>query len=153
LPEQLAIDAIPLGLGTRPRAANNPITVQRVALGRRLFFDPILSADGTVACASCHRPDHGFASAEGRPRGIRGQQVARRAPTLLNRAYGKSFFWDGRAGSLEEQALRPIADPKEMGSSVADALVRLRQHREYPRQFATAFPDGLTGPNLGKALA
>jgi cytochrome c peroxidase len=153
LPEKLSLDDLPLGLGPRPISKENPLTPERVALGRRLFFDPILSADGTVACASCHRPDHGFASPEARPRGIRGQQNIRRAPTLLNRAYGKSFFWDGRAASLEEQALRPIEDPAEMGSTVADAVKRLRQHKDYPALFAAAFPDGVTAANLGKALA
>jgi cytochrome c peroxidase len=153
LPETLSLDDLPLGLTPRPQAKDNPLTAARVALGRRLFFDPILSADGTVACASCHRPDHGFASAEAKPRGIRGQQTTRRAPTLLNRAYGKSFFWDGRAGSLEEQALQPIEHPAEMGSSVADAVKRLQAHKDYPALFTAAFPDGVTAANLGKSLA
>src|SRR5437763_15691374 len=87
LPATLAIDDVPLGLRPRPPAADNPLTPARVALGRRLFFDPILSADNTVACASCHRPDHGFASAEARPRGVGGRAAARRAPTLFTRAY------------------------------------------------------------------
>ena len=78
---------------------------------------------------------------------------SRRAPTLLNRAYGKAFFWDGRTASLEEQALEPIANPAEMGSSVADVLQRLQANAEYRGQFAAAFDDGLTGPNLGRALA
>src|SRR5438477_12898410 len=82
LPANLPLDAVPLGLGPRPAAADNPLTAARVALGRRLFFDPILSADRTIACASCHRPDHGFASPDGRPRGVGGRSVARRAPTL-----------------------------------------------------------------------
>ena len=72
-----------------------------------------------MACASCHHPARGFASAEARPRGIRGQQSARRAPSLLNRAYGTAFFWDGRESSLEAQALRPIEDPTEMGARSA----------------------------------
>ena len=131
----------------------NPITQARVDLGRRLFFDPILSADNSVACASCHRPEHGFASADGRPRGIRGQRLNRRAPTLLNRAYGQAFFWDGRTGSLEEQSLEPIANPVEMGSSVAEAVKRLQASPDYRDRFAAAFDDGVTGPNLGKALA
>jgi cytochrome c peroxidase len=153
LPEAISLDDLPLGLTPRPPSKDNPLTAARVALGRRLFFDPILSADGTVACASCHRPDHGFASAEAKPRGIRGQQTTRRAPTLLNRAYGKTFFWDGRSATLEQQALQPIEHPAEMGSTVADAVRRLRDHKEYPTLFAAAFPDGVTAANLGKALA
>src|SRR6476659_4676923 len=116
LPEALPLDAVPLGLGPRPAAADNPLTAARVALGRRLFFDPILSADNTVSCASCHKPERGFS--EGKPRGVRGQELSRRAPSLFNRAYGRAFFWDGRAATLEEQALQPIANPQELGSSV-----------------------------------
>jgi cytochrome c peroxidase len=153
LPEALALDAVPLGLGPRPPAADNPLTTARVALGRRLFFDPILSADGTVACATCHRPDHGFASPEARPQGVGNRVAPRNAPTLFNRAYGKAFFWDGRAASLEEQALEPIANPAEMGSSVADAVARLRADAAYKARFAAAFDDGVTAANLGKALA
>jgi cytochrome c peroxidase len=153
LPAQLALGEVPLGLGPRPEPKDNPLTEARVALGRRLFFDPILSADNTVACASCHQPEHGFASAEANPRGVRGQRGARRAPTLFNRAYGTAFFWDGRAASLEEQALRPIEDPAEMGSSVADALRRLRASPDYPARFEAAFGDGVSAANLAKALA
>jgi cytochrome c peroxidase len=153
LPATLALDLIPLGLAARELPKDNPLTPQRVALGRRLFFDPILSEDNTVACASCHRPDRGFASPDGTPRGIRAQKLARRAPSLWNRAYGTAFFWDGRASSLEEQALKPIEDPREMGSSVPTALGRLKSDRRYQAEFAAAFPDGVTAANLGKALA
>jgi len=153
LPANLPCDKVPLGLDTRLFPKDNPLTEARVGLGRKLFFDPILSGDNTVACATCHQPSHGFASAEGKPRGIRGQQLSRRAPTLFNRAYGSAFFWDGRAGSLEDQALRPIEDPMEMGSSVAAALARLQARPDYQKQFDAAFNDGVTGPNLAKALA
>src|SRR5262245_25566673 len=108
LPATLSLDDIPLGLGPRPVPKDNPLTEARVRLGRRLFFDPILSADKTVACASCHQPPHGFAGLDARAQGIRGQRTTRRAPTLFNRAYGTSFFWDGREATLERQALRPI---------------------------------------------
>jgi cytochrome c peroxidase len=153
LPETLPLDHIPLGLGPRPAAADHALTPARVALGRRLFFDPVLSADRSVACATCHRPDHGFASPDGRPRGVGGREVPRRAPTLFNRAYGTSFFWDGRAASLEEQALEPIANPNEMASSVAEAVSRLKADAGYKERFASAFGDGVTAANLGKALA
>ena len=153
LPKDLPLDAIPLGLGPRPAAADNPLTAARVALGRKLFFDPILSHDRTVACATCHRPDHGFASPDARPLGIGGRQAARRAPSLLNRAYGTAFFWDGRAASLEAQALEPIANRDEMGSSVPAAVARLTADAGYRERFAAAFDDGVTAANLGKALA
>ena len=153
LPKDISVDVVPLGLDPRPASADSPLTPARVALGRKLFFDPILSHDRTVACATCHRPDHGFASPEPRPIGIGGRTAARRAPSLFNRAYGTAFFWDGRAATLEEQALEPIANPDEMGSSVADALTRLKADDGYREQFANAFDDGLTAANLGKAIA
>ena len=153
LPAKLAFDTVPLGLADRTLPKDNPLTEGRVQLGRNLFFDPILSADNTVACASCHQPAHGFASAEAKPRGIRGQQLTRRAPSLLNRAYGTAFFWDGRATSLEEQALQPIENQHEMGSTVAAAVERLQANKDYSAQFAKAFDDGVTSANLAKALA
>jgi cytochrome c peroxidase len=150
---RLALDEVPLGLPPLPVPKGSPLTEARVALGRRLFFDPILSADGTVACASCHQPAHGFAGAEARPQGIRGLRTTRRAPTLLNRAYGTAFFWDGREATLEDQALRPIESASEMGSTVASALERLRKDKAYREQFEAAFPDGATAANLARALA
>lgn len=153
LPEKLALDEVPLGLEPRTVPKENPLTEPRVRLGRRLFFDPILSADNTIACASCHRPDHGFAGNEARPRGIRGQRNARRAPSLFNRAFGTAFFWDGRESTLEGQALRPIEDPAEMGSTVVAVLDRLRADSTYKSQFEAAFSDGVTAANLGRALA
>lgn len=153
LPNPLALDTVPLGLSKRTVPADNPLTADRVALGRKLFFDPILSANKTVACATCHRPELGFAGLGGRAKGIHGKEGTRRAPTLLNRGFGTAFFWDGRANSLEEQALEPIANPVEMGSTVADALAKLKADADYPKQFAAAFDNGLTAANLGKALA
>jgi cytochrome c peroxidase len=153
LPGDLSLGSIPAGLDARPVPPDNPLTEAKVRLGRRLFFDPILSADGTVACASCHQPDHGFASPARLSVGIGGRRTTRNVPTLLNRAYGKSFFWDGRETTLEAQALRPIENPHEMGTSVADAVKRLTVHKEYPALFQAAFSDGVTADNLGRALA
>jgi len=159
LPETLPLDSIPLGLGglgglgRRAAPDDNPLTAERVALGRKLFFDTILSADNTVACASCHRPENGFAGASAKARGIGGREGPRRAPTLLNRAFGTSFFWDGRASTLEEQALQPIENPVEMGSSVADAVGRLKADDDYTKRFKSAFDDGVTSANLARALA
>src|SRR6185369_10522034 len=98
-----------------------------------------------------HKPERGFS--EGKPRGVRGQELARRAPSLFNRAYGTAFFWDGRAATLEEQALQPIANPQELGSSVEDAIKKLQANADYRAKFAAAFDDGVTPANLGKALA
>jgi cytochrome c peroxidase len=154
LPERLPLDTIPLGLpAERPVPKDNPLTEAKVRLGRRLFFDPILSGDGRISCASCHRPDHGFAGTERRAVGAGGRVGTRNAPSLLNRAFGSAFFWDGRAASLEEQALHPIESPLEMGSSVPDALKRLGTHKEYPAAFRAAFGDGVSAANLARALA
>jgi cytochrome c peroxidase len=154
LPERLPLDTIPLGLPSeRPVPKDNPLTEAKVRLGRQLFFDPVLSGDGTVSCASCHRPDHGFAGPEPRAVGAGGRRGSRNAPSLLNRAFGTAFFWDGRAASLEEQALHPIESPLELGSTVADAVKRLRAHKEYPAAFRAAFGDGVSAANLARALA
>jgi cytochrome c peroxidase len=154
LPERLPLDTVPLGLpAQRPVPRDNPLTEAKVRLGRRLFFDPILSGDGSVACASCHRPDHGFAGPEPRAVGAGGRVGPRNAPSLLNRAFGSAFFWDGRAASLEEQALHPIESPLEMASSVPEALRRLGAHKEYPAAFRAAFGDGVSAANLARALA
>jgi len=154
LPARLSIQAIPLGLDKdRPVPKDNALTEAKVALGRRLFFDPILSADGKVSCASCHDPKHGLAGNERFPVGVGGKLGHRNAPSLFNRAYGKAFFWDGRAATLEEQALRPIESPSEMGSTVSAAVQQLKSHKEYPALFQAAFADGVTADNLAKALA
>jgi cytochrome c peroxidase len=152
LPATLPHDVVPASLGPRP-PSEHPVTAARVALGRRLFFDPILSADRSVACATCHRPDHGFSSPEALPRGAGGKAMTRRPPTLFNRAYGTSFFWDGRAGTLEDQALKPIDNPAEMGATVPTAVERLRADAGYRERFAAAFDDGVTAANLARALA
>ncbi len=153
LPPALFLDTVPLGLDKRPVPENNPLTAKRVTLGRKLFFDPILSKDKTVACASCHQPEHGFSGATAKSRGIEGKEGNRKPPTLLNRAFGTSFFWDGRVTTLEEQALQPIENPNEMGSRVADVLIRLKEHEDYRKMFAAAFDDGVTAASLAQALA
>ncbi|HUY32833.1 MAG TPA: cytochrome c peroxidase [Pirellulales bacterium] len=154
LPAELPLDAVPLGLARdRPSPDDNRLTTERVRLGRKLFFDPVLSADGTVACASCHDPAHGFAHDSPRAVGIQGKVGTRNAPSLLNRAYGASFFWDGRAGTLEAQSLEPIVNPVELGSQLSDVLARLRADAQYRDAFDVAYEEGVTADNLGRALA
>ncbi|NKB66645.1 MAG: cytochrome-c peroxidase [Candidatus Latescibacteria bacterium] len=119
-----------------PRA--NPLTVEGVELGRLLFFDPILSIDSTVACASCHGPENAFSDSETFSRGVAGV-TGRNSMSLLNVAWGPSFFWDGRAASLEEQALIPVEDPVEMGESWPHVVEKLARHPSYPALFAAAF--------------
>jgi cytochrome c peroxidase len=106
-----------------------------------------------VSCATCHIPDLAFAGSDARAVGVRGQKNRRNAPTLLNIAYASAFFWDGRAATLEEQALQPIADPREMASSADDAVTRLRADASYVAQFRAAFGEQVTAQNLARALA
>jgi len=115
-------------------------TPQQIDLGRHLFFDPLLSGDGTLSCASCHRPERGLA--DGRPRavGIHGADAGRAAPTLWNVAFLKRFFWDARADSLEAQAAGPLYSPREMGNDPARLLVSLNRNATYRRLFSEAFP-------------
>jgi cytochrome c peroxidase len=118
--------AIPLGLDLYlPVPDENPLTRERIALGRRLFTDRRLSRDRSIACSSCHDPERAFS--DGRPVAIGiDRQVGRRsAPALINRGYGRAFFWDGRAATLEEQVLQPIQDPTEMNMTLADVRARV----------------------------
>lgn len=148
---------IPAGFERWPTApADNPLTLEKALLGRRLFFDPILSRDGSVSCASCHLPDHGLASPDAVAIGIGGQRGRRNSPSLYNVAWGQSFFWDGRAASLEEQALEPIVSPLELGSDLPTVVGKLQRHAEYPQLFAEAFPgeaQPLSEKNLARSLA
>ena len=120
------LDQVKARLKQHKVSLNVSLTGPLVALGRQLFFDPILSEDNSVSCATCHRPANGFAAPDAVAIGIRKQKGTRNTPTILNRALGKSQFWDGRADSLEEQSLKPIANPLEMGSSVKAAVDRLK---------------------------
>lgn len=115
----------PLGVQADFSQLKFTITPEKVRLGRWLFFDPRLSLDGTVSCASCHRPENAFSEPTPHSTGIRGQEGARKAPTFLNGAWPfyEVYFWDGRASSLKDQAKGPMANPIEMGNS-HDVLVR-----------------------------
>ncbi len=132
---------------------SNPLTAPKVALGQRLFFDPMLSADRSVACASCHLPEKAFADSVPFSAGARGGVAARNTPSLLNRAYGDAFFLDGRTGSLEETVLQPIQNPAEMAMQLDETVSRLKTDAAYSREFLTVFDDGVTEDNLAFALA
>jgi len=111
----------PLGLDLyMPVPETNPLTRKKVALGRRLFFDNRLSRDRTLSCASCHDPERAFSDGRAVARGINSAEGTRNAPALINRGYGRSFFWDGSADSLERQALQPIFNPIELGLTVPE---------------------------------
>ena len=117
-----AVVAIPLGLDLyMPVPEENLLTVEKIELGRRLFNDRRLSRDGSIACASCHDPARAFSDGRAVAVGVFGRIGRRNAPAIINRGYGRAFFWDGRVRTLEEQVLKPIEDPNEMGLPVADA--------------------------------
>jgi cytochrome c peroxidase len=150
------LPAPPLGIDSRLADLREPPTPERVRLGRWLFFDPRLSADNTISCATCHHPEDGFSEPTPVSTGIRGQKGTRKAPTFVNAAWRLSdaFFWDGRAGSLEAQALGPIANPIEMGNT-HEAMVRtLSGVRSYRRYFEQAFGAGeITKERVARAIA
>jgi cytochrome c peroxidase len=144
---------IPTGLDTYlPAPPTNPITRDKAALGRALFRDPILSRDRTVACATCHDAATAFTDKHPLAIGIQDRRGDRRSPTIINRAFGKAFFWDGRARSLEEQVLQPITNPKEMDLTLSEAVARLRDST-YAPQFQQTFQRPPTQEDLAKALA
>ncbi|MCA6112656.1 cytochrome-c peroxidase [Bradyrhizobium sp. CNPSo 4026] len=134
----------------------SPATLRpaRVALGQKLFFEPRLSGDGTVACATCHDPARAFT--DGRPAsvGIHGRVGQRNAPTALNALYNKTQFWDGRVNTLEQQAALPITNPFEMGAaSVSDAVARIAGDKDYQRQFMEAFDRAVNEQDMLSAIA
>ena len=108
-----------------PVPEGNVLTAAKIRRGQALFNDPRLSADGSLACANCHVPTRAFSQPRPIAVGVHGRLGTRNAPALLNRAWGQSFFWDGRTTTLEEQVLKPIADANEMGSTVGEAAARV----------------------------
>ncbi len=146
--------ALPSGLDLYlPVPEDNALTPEKVRLGRALFFDPILSRDGSLSCATCHELERAFT--DGRPvsRGVFDRVGTRNAPTLVNRAYGESQFFDGRASSLEEQAILPIQNPNELDLGLDEALARLEGDAGYSELFQTAFGRGPDVDGLAGALA
>lgn len=131
--------AVPLGLQKPEVPMDNPLTDEKVDLGKKLYFDKRLSADGTVSCATCHAPRKGWTDQEKVSTGIGGQKGTVNAPTVLNSAYMEKQFWDGRAASLEEQAKGPIENPIEMGFTHAAATTALAGIPGYPPLFEAAF--------------
>jgi cytochrome c peroxidase len=123
-----------------PHPPGNPASPARVALGRMLFFDPVLSGDQRMSCATCHDPAHGFMDPRGFSIGSDGKPRPRRTPTVANLAYSRALFADGRAGSLEEQALVPLLGRSEMAGHVEAIRARLTGNAEYRELFERAFP-------------
>ncbi|OWY41114.1 hypothetical protein CEK28_02255 [Xenophilus sp. AP218F] len=137
-----------------PFPADNPYSAAKAALGEKLFYDPRLSRNNRIACASCHAPDKGWADPREVSSGHVGQLGGRNAPSILNSGYLRELFWDGRAASLEQQALGPIANPLEMHQPLAMAVAKIAAAGEYAPLFAAAFGDArVDSERLAKALA
>src|SRR6266849_1542583 len=153
-PKSLKQVGVPVEATRAAVPADNPQTREKVALGQRLFFDGRLSADGTVACSTCHDPARAFT--DGRPVsiGVKGRVGQRNSPTVLNALHNKTQFWDGRVKALEEQAAFPIANPSEMGQPSLDAAVaQIATLPDYQQAFRSVFGRPPSGPDLVRAIA
>ncbi|MCI0389774.1 MAG: cytochrome-c peroxidase [Acidobacteria bacterium] len=133
--------------------ADNPTTSEKVALGKQLFFDSRLSGDDSRSCASCHISEKAFADGLPRAKGDGGKELHRNTPALLNAGFYSAYFWDGRAGSLEEQALFPIQAPDEMNQDLPALEKELNAIPAYVAQFQAVFGSRITAANIAKALA
>ena len=145
---------LPLGLPPIPWPEDNPYSPARAELGKILFFDGRLSSSGVVSCAFCHEPEHAYAGSTAFSKGVNGRLGTRHAQTVINRAWGKSQFWDGRAPTLESQVIVPVTNPDEMGMTV-DRVVRTVQGiKGYAPLFAAAFGDTtINFDRIAKAIA
>ena len=136
--------------------ADNPMSIEKIYLGKKLFFDKNLSKDRTIACVTCHQLDKG--GVDGKPTAIGYHQLPNpshlNSPTVLNTAYSKHFFWDGRVSTLHEQAQGPTVAPFEMASSAELIEARMRENDEYVKLFNTLFKGKrtLTFGNMAKAI-
>lgn len=148
-------EAPPLGLPPIPIPADNPITAEKVQLGRKLFFDRRLSANNTVSCAMCHIPEQGFTQNELRlPVGVEGRSVRRNAPTIFNVVYVERLFHDGREISLENQVWSPMLAKNEMANvSIGAVIERIRALDDYAERFIRAFERGPDIQTVGMAIA
>ncbi len=142
------------GIGQLFIPADNSLTKAKIELGRQLYFDKRMSGDGTISCASCHHPDHGFARPDQFGIGINSQTGNRNSPVSYNRILSQAQFWDGRAATLEDQAVGPIANPIEHGTTHEDAVAAIAAIEVYRLQFESVFgPDSVNIDNIGKAIA
>ena len=136
-----------------PVPADNPQTDAKVRLGAQLYFDTRLSADNTISCATCHSPEMAWANHGATDKGFRGQVGGRNSGTILDAAYMKFQFWDGRAGSLEEQALGPIHNPIEMGETLENVVLKLNAIPGYRSAFREVFGTDVDTGGIAKAIA
>jgi cytochrome c peroxidase len=134
-------------------SVNKSESVDKVELGKLLFSDPILSKDRTISCSSCHKPEYAFADTIATSMGVGGARGVRNTPSAMNVSLQKIFFWDGRAKTLEEQALAPIKNPDEMNLPIDQALRRLKLNHKYSLYFKKIFNSEPTASILAEALA
>jgi cytochrome c peroxidase len=143
----------PLGLPPVPVPPDNPLTPEKIALGRRLYYDPLLSVDKSVACATCHHPNYGFSDGKPVSNGFQQKTGKRNSPTVFNSAYFETQFWDGRAPSLEKQAEGPVQNPVEMAHTLNGVEDRLNADSSYRDAFAKVFgPGRITYDMVSKAI-
>jgi len=146
--------AVPAGLPELEVPQDNPLTAAKIELGKQLYFDARLSIDQTVSCATCHDPAKGWSNGEQFATGVKGQVGGRNSPTVINTAFQVFQFWDGRAKSLEEQALGPIENPIEMALPLAEMEERLNKIDGYRRQFKQVFgKDRIEAADVARAIA
>jgi cytochrome c peroxidase len=143
----------PLGLPAVPVPADNPMTAEKVELGKMLYFDTRLSGDGKISCATCHDPRKGWAEHQPTSKGIGGKFGERNSPTVINSAYATSQFWDGRAKTLEEQALGPIENPIEMGHKLDVMISDLSKLSDYSDRFQKVFGTPVNKEGVARAIA
>ncbi len=147
------LPVVPKGLPAVTIPADNPMTAEKIELGKLLYFDKRLSKDGTISCATCHDPKLGWAERTPTSTGIGSQKGGRNAPTVINAAYMEAMFWDGRMKTLEEQALGPIENPIEMGHTMELLIGELAKLPEYQKRFKAVFNTGVTKEGIAKAIA
>jgi len=140
-------------LPAMPVPADNPQSDLKIKLGMQLFFDKRLSVDNTVSCATCHDPKTGWANHDKTDTGVKGGVGERNSGTIINSGYMRYQFWDGRAVSLEEQALGPISNPIEMGESLEDVIKKLNAIPGYRSQFKAVFGTKVTSDGIANAIA
>jgi cytochrome c peroxidase len=155
---QAAVQRIPRGIPAnqwRKRIpSDNAMTADKIKLGEALYFDKRLSADATISCATCHDPASAFTDRNATAVGIQSSRGTRSAPTVLNAMFSDIFFWDGRARSLEEQAMHPLINPAEMGMQDYDAVVaRVASVTDYVQRFRRVFKSEVTIDTIVKAIA
>ncbi len=129
----------PLAFPEMPVNESNPLTEEGIELGRRLFYDPILSADQTFSCASCHQQEFAFSDGQKKSIGIHGDTLLRNSPGLFNLAWYPQLFWDGRVSSLETQVFEPVRKHDEMDLKWSVAVKRIKKDKVYQKMFEAAF--------------